>query len=221
MKTIVLLITGLLFGIAPVAANSNPALQGEDLNVRSYYDQPIMFIERGVEFLVFPDGSFDFNTEANTTHGDTYYRQSKATRRSNRNRTFGAPGTYYNPRPSGVIITHDRDGKVRRIGNVFINYNRNDQLKRVGSVYLNYNRRGQLTRVGGLHIHYRGHRITHITGHVNRYNRNCNICGITSCSVNHFDGHHNNHQNEPNYDDDYYYYKKGKTTKKVKKLRRK
>lgn len=227
MKTIVLLITGMLFGITTVAADINPAPQGEDLNVRFYYDQPITFIERGIEFLVFPDGSFDFNTQLNTTSGDGYYRKATTRRSSYKsiNRTFGAPGTYtyygsVNPRP--VIVTHDRDGKVRRVGNVFINYNREDQLKRVGSVYLRYNRRGLLTQVGGLRIHYNRHGISHISGHVNRYNTNCGVCGIRGCGINHFDGHHNpNHNNETHYNDDYHYYKKGGKTKKVKKIRRK
>ena len=212
MKTMVLLITGMLFGITTVTADINPALQGEDLNVNYYYDQPISFIERGVEFLIFPDGSFDFNTQLNTTSGDVYYRTNNSKRSSvNRttrvNNTFGAPGThifYGNVNPRGTLITHDRDGKVRRIGNVFLNYNRYDQIKRVGSVYLRYNRRGLLTQVGGLRIHYNRHGISHITGQVNRFN--------------------NYHINaNPHYtnDDDFYYYKKNGKTKKVKKLRRK
>lgn len=218
MKKLVLLLTGLLIGLAPVAAKTSPLNQGEDFNITNYNHQPIRFIERGVEFLVFNDGTFDFNTQLNTTYGDTYYRRSRV---RSTNRTFGAPGTRtrYN-RPRGVIITQDRDGKVRRIGNVFINYNRQNQLKRVGSVYLGYNRRGLLTRVGGLRIYYRGYRITHITGQVNRFNTNCNICGATSCTTNHFESDYDD-DDDDHYDDNYYYYKKGKTLKRNKNKRRK
>jgi hypothetical protein len=209
MKTIVLLITGLLFGIAPVAAEHKSASQGEDLSRNFYYDQPITFIERGVEFLIFPDGSFDFNTELHTTPGDVYYRKTTTIyKRRSINTTYGAPGTYYTPRPRGIIITHDRDGKVRRIGNVFLNYNRHGQIKRIGSVYINYNIIGYLTRVGGLQIHYRNHNVVRITGHVNRYNRN-NIIG-----------NYNMPQHQNNTDDDYYYYKKNGKDKKIKKLKR-
>jgi len=220
MKTIVLLITGLLFGITPVSAEHKSASQGEDLSVNFYYDQPISFIERGVEFLIFPDGSFDFNTELNTTPGDVYYRKTSTNKRRSINTTYGAPGTFYSPRPRGVIITHDRDGKVRRIGNVFLNYNRQGQIKRIGSVYINYNRHGYLTQVGGLIIHYRNHRIVRITGHVNRFNQNCGICNTRSCTVNHFDSHQHMPQHQGNNNSDYYYYKKNGKEKKVKKLKR-
>lgn len=96
MKKLVLLFTGLLMGLTTVTAESKSASQGEDLVVnRNYYVQPILFVERGVEFLIFPDGSFDFNTQLDYTQGDTYYRTTNnTTKRSNINRTFGAPGTY-------------------------------------------------------------------------------------------------------------------------------
>lgn len=223
MKTIVLLLTGLLFGIAPVAAEQKSASQGEDLRSNFYFDQPISFIERGVEFLVFPDGSFDFNTELNTTPGDVYYRRNSATRVSfNTNVTYGAPRVNYiqgNNFSNGVIITHDSEGRVRRIGNVFLNYNYYGQLKRVGSVYLRYNRFGLVSQIGGLRIHYHRNtqQISHTSGFVNRYNRHCGVCSTINCGVNHFSQPYNN-GNNPN--DDYYYYKKGNKTKKVKKLKR-
>jgi hypothetical protein len=40
-------------------------------------DDPIVFLERGIEFYVFPDGQLDFNTRP-TTSGTMYYR-SKGT----------------------------------------------------------------------------------------------------------------------------------------------
>ena len=227
MKKLVLLFTGLLIGLTTVTAAEKveSASQGEDLttNIYNNFTQPIQFTERGVEFLIFPDGTFDFNTniEANfNNHDNGYYRRTN-TRRRNINGTFGAPGTrvrHTTPRSRGVIVTHDRDGKVRRIGNVFVNYNRNHQVKRLGSVYINYNRRGWLTQVGGLRIKYnRNGRIIDVFGHVNYRNQGCGFCGITSCTATHYgnDNHQDNDwDNNWNNDDDNYYYKKnGKVTK--------
>lgn len=224
MKKIVLLFTVMLFGIATVSAEQKSASQGEDLNTRFYNDQPILFIERGVEFLVFPDGSFDFNTELNTTPGDVYYRRSTATRVSlNTNVTYGAPRVNYiqgEHFSNGVIITHDSEGRVRRIGNVFLNYNYHGQLKRVGSVYLRYNRYGVVSQVGGLRVHYHHHseQISHTSGYVNRYNRHCGICNTNSCGVNHYQQNPSHHTP---IDHDYYYYKKGNKMKKVKRIKSK
>lgn len=221
MKKLVLLFTGMLIGLTTVSAAEKveSASQGEDLTINRYnFQQPIQFVERGVEFLIFPDGSFDFNTNIENNHYDNgYYRRSNSKRRSI-NRTSGAPGTqvrYSTRRNRGVIVTHGIDGKVRRVGNVFVNYNRYDQVKRLGSVYINYNRKGWLTQVGGLKIKYnRRGKIIKILGYVNYRNR-----GYTAT---HFgnDSHQdiNDWDNNWNNDNDHYYYKKNGEVKKQKKL---
>ncbi|WAC02569.1 hypothetical protein N7U66_02395 [Lacinutrix neustonica] len=229
MKKLVLLFTGLLMGLTTVTAAEKveSASQGEDLTSNRYrFDDPIQFIERGVEFLVFPDGSFDFNTnidDNHNSHDEGYYRRSN-TRRTSVNGTFGAPGTqvrFSTPRDRGVIITHDRDGKVRRIGNVFVNYNRVGQVKRLGSVYMQYNRQGWLTKVGGLHLKYnRRGQIIDIFGNVNFRNQGCGFCGVTGCSTSHYGTHDDNDWNDHNDNDDYYYYKKDGKVKKQKKLKK-
>jgi len=228
MKKLVLLFTGLLMGLTTVTAETKSASKGEDLTINRYnYSQPIVFVERGVEFLIFPDGTFDFNTELDYTQGESYYRRN--TKRRNVNVTFGAPGTqvrYSTRRPRGVIVKHDHLGRVRRIGNVFLNYNRHGQIKRAGSVYIGYNRRGLARQIGGLFIKYnrRGH-IIRITGQVNRNNAGCGFCGASGCQIDHYQGHgHNNDwddddddwddDDDDDDDDDYYYYRKGKRIKK-------
>lgn len=238
MKKLVLLFTCLLIGLTTVTAAEKvkSASKGEDLTTNFYnnYTQPIQFTERGVEFLIFPDGAFDFNTQINNNHYNSgydnqYYRRSN-TRRRFTNTTFGAPGTrvkYSKPRSKASIITHDSSGKVRRIGNVFVNYNRIGQVKRLGSVYMRYSRRGLLTQVGGLQLKYnrRGHLIRTI-GQVNYNNPHCGICRTLSCTINHFDNSYqqdNDWDNNWNNDDNHYYYKKnGKVTKqkKLKKIKK-
>lgn len=244
MKKLVLLFTGLLIGLTTVTAAEKmdetlkqvQSKTGEDLttNFYNHYTQPIQFTERGVEFLIFPDGTFDFNTHIQNNHYDNghddgYYRRSNTKRRSI-NSTFGAPGTrvnYSSPRSRGIIITHDASGQIRRIGNVFVNYNRTGQVKRLGSVYMRYNRRGVLTQVGGLQLKYdRRGRLIRTIGQVNFHNQGCGICGVASCATNHFD-HSNqydtNWNNDWNNDNDHFYYKKnGKVTKqkKLKKIKK-
>ncbi|OUS00885.1 hypothetical protein A9Q86_09040 [Flavobacteriales bacterium 33_180_T64] len=205
------------------AAGITTATQGLDFNNSRYrFAEPIMFIERGVEFLIFPDGSFDFNTEFGNSVSDVYYRTSR-TRRSSVNTTYGAPGTvnrihYATPRPRGVIITHDSNGKIRRIGNVFINYDRSGRIKRVGSVYISYHRgNGLLRQVGGLRINYnRWGEIVTINGIVNQSNATLN-CGVGSG----YNGHeYNNYDYDESFDDDFYYYRKNGKVKKMKKNKR-
>ena len=189
MKKITLLVAS-IFLIGSGVANAT-----ERNNGRSPVDfrnaDPIVFTERGVEFYVFPDGQFDFNTRP--SNGEMY---NKSGRRNGPNMTYGAPANGQN-RNYGVKVEHDYSGKVRRIGNVFINYDANDRIKRVGSVYMTYNRYA-LTQVGGLQIIYnRRGEIVDFVGAVNggrayQYSQNNN-------GSNHDYGHN---QNSNNYDDD-------------------
>ena len=228
MKRIVLLFTGMLMGLTTVtAAESSSAIQSADLDLTSRYryTQPILFVERGVEFLIFADGSFDFNSDLYATvpdYDNQYYRRSNTRTRRSTNRTHGAPGTTYNNRERGVIVTHDRLGRVRRIGNVFMNYDRQGRIKRIGSVYMSY-RKGQLKQVGGLRIQYNRHGdVIGTRGYVNYSNQSCGICGTSSCTMDHFDGqsNHNDWDDDVDYNDDHYYYKKNdKAKKKMKKLK--
>jgi len=227
MKTLVHLFTVLLVGLTTVSAAEkiNTATQGENIITTRYpYAQPIQFVERGVEFLIFPDGSFDFNTNISSNHYDGYdvYSRRSKIKRGSINGTFGAPGTRVkfskSRRNRGFIIKHDYNGRVRRIGNVFINYNRTGQVKRIGSVYISYNRACLVRQIGGLHIRYnrRGHIIA-TTGFVNFNNQGCGFCGITDCSTNHYDNHHDQDDNDWDNDDygndDNYYYRGGKKSK--------
>ena len=176
MKKITLLVAG-IFLIGGVA-NASEIMKVSD--VRSFFTnfndaEPITFIERGIAFYIFPDGQFDFNSEPSV--GDTYYRNGK---RGGTNSTYGAPSTLN----SGVIVEHDSQGRVRRVGNVFVNYDANDRIKRIGSVYMTYKNQS-LIQVGGLQIIYnrRGQIIdmigavkgrTQIANSGNNYNNNPN-----------------------------------------------
>ncbi|NNK74410.1 MAG: hypothetical protein HKO94_14580 [Flavobacteriaceae bacterium] len=227
MKKMTLFFAFLILGMTgATAAEKAFDLDGKDLGItkRYRYTQPILFVERGVEFLVFPNGEFDFNTELmNQPISDDYYYRGNNSRRNTINRTLGAPGRHigYNSY-RGTLVLHDRYGRVRRVGNVFINYDHRGRVKRIGSVYMRY-RYAQLKQVGGLTIQYnRWGDMVGTHGFVNFRNQSCGICGMTGCTADHF---HNDWDNDwfnddfGGYDDDYYYYRKkdGKMKKRKKK----
>lgn len=217
MKNFYLLFVGLLLSVTTTQANvMSDQMNGSEngLTNRYPYAQPIQFVERGVEFFVFLNGEFDFNT-----HPVNYRR----TRRSTINTTFGAPGvrtraTRYNTRNIGVRVEHDFNGRVRRIGNLFINYDRFGRVKRIGSIYMSYhNRHGKLLQIGGLRLQY------------NRWGRLVRQSGIVKpivgVSVAGSGTHHNpniddNFQqghNIPADDEDLYYYRNSNSKSKIKK----
>lgn len=212
MKKITFLVAGLLFlGMNMVSASDRKVLTDDNERGRYNVDyrnaDPIVFLERGVEFYVFPDGGFDFNTVAYN-----HYSVNPRPRYST-NTTYGAPGvrgtSNYGSRDRGVRIEHDYMGRVRRVGNVFINYDAHGRVKRVGNVYMRYNSFA-LAQVGGLRIIYnrRGH-IVNIVGNVNYYSSHYQYNPNNS----HGNGHYNNNNEDDDYgndnnDNDYYYYKK-------------
>ncbi|NBL65040.1 hypothetical protein GV828_07485 [Flavobacterium sp. NST-5] len=158
MKKITLLALTFLFGNVAIA---NAFSGNFPMTVESA--EPIYFNERGIEFYIFPNGEFDFNTVASS--GGTYYKN--ASRKINS--TYGAPETI---NFEGIKIEHDREGRVRRVGNVFVNYDTQNRVKRVGTVYMTYNRFA-LSRVGNLEIVYdRFGRIIDFRGNVKGYGNN-------------------------------------------------
>lgn len=205
MKKITLLVTSLLLmSNATIASDKNVFGANEEgyRFITDYRDaEPIVFIERGIEFFIFLDGQFDFNTQPKTTR--------IRNRTVNTNRTYGAPGirtvtvsnTYYGS-TRGVIIEHDHQGRVRRVGNVFINYDAYGRVKRVGSVYMKYNSFA-LKQVGGMKIFYnRRGQIVDVTGFVNPSSYG------NGYTFNGSQGNGNNNGYDSNFDDDFYYYRK-------------
>lgn len=163
--------TSLFLTIGLAHANDKSHLKTEKvagLTKRYFKNKPIKFVERGVEFYIFPNGEFDFNTR-NIEHSD---------RRRAINVSFNTPGgnihysTSRNPYRRRARISYDYLGRIRSIGNTFIAYDRLGRIKKAGRVYIDYNRRGLVSHVGGLTIRYnRWGKVITIDGHVKRYNR--------------------------------------------------
>ncbi|SEB37051.1 hypothetical protein SAMN04489761_0220 [Tenacibaculum sp. MAR_2009_124] len=134
MRTGILFLLTLIL-LTPVKASTNEISTSElGVNIKRTYNSSISFVERGVEFHVFLNGNFDFNTHfRNNRYVDYRGRRSRVDR--------------------GVRIERDYRGKIRRVGNVFVNYDNRGNVTRIGNVFMRY-RRGHLIRVGDLSIRY-------------------------------------------------------------------
>lgn len=198
MKKITLLVAGIL--LVGSAANASAIINKTDEERRMGYsfDEPISFTERDIEFFVFPNGEFDFNTRPEDSQGEYYYK------------TAGKRGTVTTARRPvnyGVRIEHDGFGRVRRIGNTFINYDSRDRVSRIGTVYMKYNRTG-LIQIGGMQIVYnrRGDIVDTIG----------NVKGRSNYGYTYNYYHNDNtYTASNNNDDDYYYYKADGTKAKI------
>ncbi|SEE65624.1 hypothetical protein SAMN04487765_3630 [Tenacibaculum sp. MAR_2010_89] len=132
MRTGILFLLTIMF-LTPLSAN-NINKSTSKIGVTYRYDDAVTFVERNVQFHVFLNGEFDFNTHyRDTKYVDYYGRRTKTNR--------------------GVRIDRDFKGRIRRIGNVFVNYDYRGNVTRIGSVFIRY-RRGQLTKVGNLRVRY-------------------------------------------------------------------
>ncbi|MCX6171547.1 MAG: hypothetical protein NT048_01750 [Flavobacterium sp.] len=165
------------------------------------FEVPISFMERGIEFFVFPNGEFDFNTRPLDSEGDYFYKTAGKRGNGQERRTMNY----------GTRIEHDSFGRVRRIGNTFINYDSRDRVNRIGSVYMRYTRFA-LCQIGNMRIvyNYRGE-IVDTVGRIKGY------------SSSGYAYNYNNHYFDDNYtassyndnNSDYYYYKADGTKAKV------
>jgi hypothetical protein len=195
MKNFTLLVASVL--LIGNLANANETKIISKVNAVNYYDnEPVSFIERGIEFFVFPNGDFDFNTRPDDSQGN--YQFKTAGRRSTEVNRNNRPINY------GVLIEQDSFGRVRRVGNTFINYDFSDRVTRIGSVYMQYNRFA-LDQIGNMRLIY------------NRYGQIVNTVGNIKGKRYQGYAYQNNQNHSPyntnNNSSDYYYKKNDKDDK--------
>ncbi|MCL9807280.1 hypothetical protein NAT51_17245 [Flavobacterium amniphilum] len=214
-KEITLVMASIFLAGSMAYASENPVFsdnQGK-ATVRHHVDyrdaEPIKFMERGIEFYVFPNGDFDFNTRPQDSDTDDGYYFKAAGKR-------GTVTVERHPVNYGVRIERDAFGRVRRVGNTFINYDAFDRVNRIGTVYMKYNSFA-LTQIGGLRIVYDRKRCI-----INMYG---NVKG-RSYGYDYPRGYESPRNDYPrndyprgggyeNDDDDYYYYKADGTKAKI------
>ena len=180
MRKITLILLGVLgfLGTTSAAEMVSPSdIAKKGLTIRYRNAQPITFIERGVTFQVYPDGTLDVNYGRN------------GFRRAHRQRAYAGYGYPLHPRyryHDGRRIWRNRYGQIIKIGRASVNYDFYGRVKRVGSITMSYGRFGQLRRVGGMRTWYnRWGELVYAQGHVKPHF--CGICGIDGCTMQHFD----------------------------------
>ena len=212
MKQITLFVASLMLvaNIAKASDIINNAEKNIELTTRFNRDEPIEFNERGIQFYVFPNGEFDFNTQNENSQGGMYYK------------TAGRRSFEVNINLNGgVAIERDDFGRVRRVGNTFINYDFQDRVSRIGSVYMRYNRYA-LEQVGGLQIVYnRFGEVIDMFGQVKGFRNYQPYCNnnVHYDNGHHFGNQHHQYENNDNQqnDDNYYYYKQNGNREKINK----
>ncbi|MGC4039468.1 MAG: hypothetical protein QM710_01365 [Flavobacterium sp.] len=198
MKTITLLVASILLVGNAVNAQGLIKNSGEERRMGYSFDEPISFTERGIEFYVFPNGDFDFNTRPNDSQGDYYYKTAGKRVAATQSRNAG---NY------GVRIEQDSFGRVRRVGNTFINYDNRDRVSRIGTVYMKYNRTA-LAQIGGMRIVYnRRGEIVDTVGNIKGYSN--------SGYAYNYDDYNTNYSASNYNDNEYYYYKADGTKAKI------
>ncbi|MDD7914504.1 hypothetical protein [Polaribacter ponticola] len=139
MKKGILILLGMFMMVSTVEAKKGDNLPNR-IRVNYSYNNAVNFIERGVEFYIFTNGDFDFDTNFNN--------------RYNRN--------------NSIRINRDYRGRIRNVGNVFINYDRRGNVTRIGNVFIKYYR-GQLSKVGDLRVRYNRNGYPFFYGNVKEY----------------------------------------------------
>lgn len=123
MKKGVLILLGMFMMVSTVEAKAGENLPNR-FGLNYTYNNAVNFFERGIEFFVFTNGDFDFDTN----YTNRRVRIDKDYR--GRIRRIG-----------NVSLRYDFRGNVTRIGNISIQYFRN-QLTNVGNLRVRYDRWG-------------------------------------------------------------------------------
>ena len=152
MKKFYLLLSFLVVGFSAEAA---PAAAEVNFERRSYGDA-FIFVERGVEFAVFPDGQFDFffDPRGNFNRFPSHINYS-----------FNSGYNY------GPFVQYDDYGAVIQIENVPVYYDYYGRIIQAGRVQIRYNAFGMVNRIGNMFVHYNPYNhFSHTSGYINGRN---------------------------------------------------
>jgi len=143
MKKALLLFLGMM-SFVTLSANDKTVSFEKTITTNSY-DEAVSFIERGVQFHVFLNGDFEFDTP--NRHYYTY----------NNNRY----------RKNNIRIDRDYQGRIKRIGANYIRYDYRGNVTRIGNIRIYY-RRGVVRKVGDLKVSYNNWGDPYFYGNVHR-----------------------------------------------------
>lgn len=131
MKKGILILLAMFMMVSTVEAKNGNYLPNNNNRIYAY-ENAVNFVENGVEFFVFTNGDFDFDTRLN----NTFYSRNGIRIAHNNTRIFRDFRGRIN-RIGNISIRYDFRGNVARIGNVRMTYFRN-RLKNVGNLFVNY-----------------------------------------------------------------------------------
>lgn len=131
MKKGILILLAMFMMVSTVEAKNGNYLPNSNRIIYNY-NNAVNFIERGVEFFIFSNGDFDFDTRLN----NPFYTRNGIRIENNNLRVF-----------------RDFRGRINRIGTISIRYDFRGNVSRIGSIYMNYHR-NRLTNVGNLFVNY-------------------------------------------------------------------
>jgi hypothetical protein len=132
MKKGILILIGMFIMVSTVKANTDKKTPNR-IEANYAYNNAVNFVEHGIEFYIFTNGDFDFNTLENNSYYD--YNGSRIKNNSH------------------LRIDRDYRGRITRVENVFISYDYRGNVSRVGSIFIRYYR-DRLTKVGDLNVRY-------------------------------------------------------------------
>lgn len=160
MKKLAVLVVLFLGGMTAQANEVTNLDHNNTTGIRYNVPQSISFVQRGVKFIVYPNGEFDFRFLNPQHHG---------------RRGYNAPGTTYSNRSrKRGYVAYDYLGNVTKVGRNYVYYNRNCDVNQIGNVTLRY-RHGRLVRVGNLRVFYNRYGdIRYTEGYVTHYSPNNN-----------------------------------------------
>jgi hypothetical protein len=127
MKKGILIVLGMFLMVSAVEAkNDNDRPKSNKVNYS--YENSVHFTTRGIDFFVFTNGDFDFNSNFNNAYSD------------------------YNNR-NNLTIARDYNGKIKRVGTISIAYDFQGNVSTIGAISMKYYR-NKLTNVGHLKVRY-------------------------------------------------------------------
>lgn len=126
--------------------------------------QSVTFVEGGVMYQVFLNGTFNF---------DVPHYQAIRRNRGRRGQNIGRRSAVINTNGRRMLnhrIVKDRRGVIRSVGQTPLFYNDFGKVKNIGGIRLRYSQ-GRLLQVGNMQIIYnRRGRVVQTVGHINRAN---------------------------------------------------
>ena len=205
MKKALLLFLGMMSFVA-VSANDKNVSTEKTITINGY-DEAVSFIERGVQFHVFLNGDFEFDTP-----NRQYYKYN--------NRRY---------QQNNIRIDRDYKGRIKRIGSNYIRYDYKGNVTRIGNIRIYY-RRGFVRKVGDLKVSYNNWGDPYFYGNVHRdyYDSGIQFSLNFGTIFNYNDRYFYDYSFKNNYrkyreDKHYYYYKvkpNGKVGKRGKLIKR-